>query len=487
MTKKKKTGHIKQTKHKKPAGRGRQTSQRKPVNQGKQTNQRKPASQKKASEQAKLTAQKKSPGRIGRKDQTKQIGQTNRSSKIKQEKQPANVQRENSSARQRDNNTQRRKKHTDQKQNSIRLRSQWKEIVYNCPYVLGIVFTSLLVMLWSDEIGFKAVAREAQAVMAQAGRAGERINNPLLNEDELFSNESSEGNDIKTEMVENNSEDDKQQNENAGICKEDINDKENKNVLSSDCKSVDDMENNGDTEKIPKGVTSFTIYDPQEIDSRYYSDAGKIALTTEYPYTKENIGYFSDAAFLGDSRTLGISDYAGLEEADFYCDSGMMIFKLLEEEITYQKTGDKVDLTQVLQEKQYGKIYIMLGMNELGYGNTETYLEQYRKVVDQIREWQPQAIIYIMANLHVSREKNNMETEFNNININDKNAASAQLANGTDIFYLDANPLFTDEDGFLNAELTFDGVHLYAQHYDVWREFLLEHAVEPVERQQQVE
>ena len=30
----------------------------------------------------------------------------------------------------------------------------------------------------------------------------------------------------------------------------------------------------------------------------------------------------------------------------------------------------------------------------------------------------------------------------------------------------------------MNAELTFDGVHLYAQHYDVWREFLLEHAVE---------
>lgn len=183
---------------------------------------------------------------------------------------------------------------------------------------------------------------------------------------------------------------------------------------------------------------------------------------------------------MGDSRTLGISDYAGLEEADFYCDSGMMIFKLLEEEVTYQKTGDKVDLTQVLQEKQYGKIYIMLGMNELGYGNTEMYLEEYCKVLNQIREWQPQAIIYVMANLHVSREKNNMETEFNNININDKNAASAQLANGTDIFYLDANPLFTDNEGYLNAELTFDGVHLYAQHYDKWREFLLEHAVEPL-------
>ncbi len=97
----------------------------------------------------------------------------------------------------------------------------------------------------------------------------------------------------------------------------------------------------------------------------------------------------------------------------------------------------------------------------------------------QIREWQPDAVIYVMANLHVSREKNSPETEFNNININDKNAAAALLANGKDIFYLDANPLFTDEEGYLKEELTFDGVHLYAQHYDAWRQFLLEHAVEP--------
>ena len=265
--------------------------------------------------------------------------------------------------------------------------------------------------------------------------------------------------------------------ENAGERKEENDDIESKKEENSGDNSLENTEN---MEETVKGVTKFEFYEPQEIVSNYYSDAGKIALTTEYPYTKENISYFNDAVFLGDSRTLGISDYAGLDEADFYCDSGMMIFKLLSPEgVTYQKTGNKENLTSVLQQKKYGKIYIMLGMNELGYGNTEMYLEQYRKVVDQIREWQPDAIIYIMANLHVSRAKNNPDTEFNNININDKNAASASLANGVDIFYLDVNPLFTDSEGFLNEELSFDGVHLYAQHYDVWREFLLEHAVEP--------
>lgn len=36
--------------------------------------------------------------------------------------------------------------------------------------------------------------------------------------------------------------------------------------------------------------------------------------------------------------------------------------------------------------------------------------------------------------------------------------------------------------GICEAELTFDGVHLYAQHYDKWRDFLFEHGVEKEEQ-----
>lgn len=342
------------------------------------------------------------------------------------------------------------------------------EIAYNCPFLIAVAFTSLIVMIFSDEIGIKAAASETRTTVQQA------MGMNVFGEDSLSEPVIESVRNV-SETVENLEENDIEQMENEGKSKEESNEIENKNKQQN----VDEIdESTENSEEIVKGITKFEFYEPQEIDSPYYSDAGKIALTTEYPYVNENISYFNDAAFLGDSRTLGISDYAGFDEADFYCDSGMMIFKLLEPEgVTYQKTGGKVDLSQVLQQKQYGKIYIMLGMNELGYGNTEMYLDQYRKVVEQIREWQPDAVIYIMANLHVSREKNNLASEFNNININDKNAAAASLANGTDIFYLDANPVFTDSEGFLDSELTFDGVHMYAQHYDKWREFLMEHAV----------
>ena len=351
------------------------------------------------------------------------------------------------------------------------------EFVYNGPYLIAVVITSMMVMICSDQIGVKAIAADARTLMEQTMKVD-------VMAEELSSDLASENVEDDVQIMENMDTNSTDKMENEGECKEEKDEKTNNNIEKEDIEFEEYSENNSEEQK---GLTKFEIYEPQEIDSYYYSDAGKVALTTEYPYSIENISYFNDAIFLGDSRTLGISDYAGLDEADFYCDSGMTIFKLLESDgVTCQKTGNKENLTSVLQQNKYGKIYIMLGMNELGYGNTEMYLEQYRKVVNQIREWQPDSIIYIMANLHVSREKNNPETEFNNININDKNAASALLANGTDIFYLDANPLFTDSEGFLNSELSFDGVHLYAQHYDIWREFLLEHAV-PSRRTEQNE
>ena len=355
------------------------------------------------------------------------------------------------------------------------------EIIYNCPFILLVIFTSIAFSLFFDESGLrKSEHNMAVSQMMEDGvKAGAEAES-LLKKSGILLEKNQNNGDEGGEKAEGTAAQEEKTNQNAGARKE-KNDKK-----KDDSEQKADIEKNGNagkTRETEKRATEFVEYEPIATNSRYYSDAGKVALTTVYDYVKENESYFNDAAFLGDSRTLGISDYAGLSGADFFCDNGMTIYKLLGDDgVTYQKTGEKVDMKEILQEKHYGKIYIMLGMNELGYGDTPMYLKQYLKVIRQIQEWQPGVIIYVMANLHVSQEKNSMETEFNNININDKNVASARLANGRDVFYLDCNPLFTDEEGYLQAELTFDGVHLYAQHYDKWRDFLFEHGVEKDEQ-----
>ena len=347
------------------------------------------------------------------------------------------------------------------------------EIIYNCPFILLVIFTGIIFSLFFDETGKRK--NEQEAALSQLVVEGERADD-LPEKDEIELENICNKHGESGEKTVDQARQEEKTIQNAGMRKEKDDKIEDNSERKTDIGKRGNAEKTGEMEK---RATEFVEYEPIATDSRYYSDAGKVALTTTYDYVKENESYFNDAAFLGDSRTLGISDYAGLDGADFFCDNGMTIYKLLGDDgVTYQKTGEKVDLKEILQEKCYGKIYIMLGMNELGYGDTPMYLKQYLKVIRQIQEWQPGVIIYVMANLHVSLEKNNLETEFNNININDKNVASARLANGKDVFYLDCNPLFTDEEGYLQAELTFDGVHLYAQHYDKWREFLFEHGVE---------
>lgn len=245
-------------------------------------------------------------------------------------------------------------------------------------------------------------------------------------------------------------------------------------------KRVDKKENENDNpEERQAGVTKFQEYKPEKINSPYYTDRGKTALTTEYKYEKVDDSYFSDAAFIGDSRTLGLYDYSGWnKKADFYCESGFSLFQWTRgEKVTFQNTGKKVNLKSALKNKKYGKVYLMFGMNDLGYGNSEQYAEWLSEMVNMVKETQPTAIIYLMGNLHMSEEKNNMKTEFNNVNVNDKNVSMALLADGITSFYLDCNPIFTDKKGYLKKDLTFDGCHIYGYCYTEWTDFIKEHAV----------
>ncbi len=121
----------------------------------------------------------------------------------------------------------------------------------------------------------------------------------------------------------------------------------------------------------------------------------------------------------------------------------------------------------------------MLGINDCGYGTTESFQDGLADMVNMVIEKQPNAIIYLVANMHISKsaEKESSNKVFSNININAKNVAMAELANGINIFYLDYNDSFTDAKGYLIDEYTFDGFHLYAKQYAIWSDFFREHAI----------
>ncbi|MBO4456158.1 MAG: acylhydrolase [Butyrivibrio sp.] len=208
------------------------------------------------------------------------------------------------------------------------------------------------------------------------------------------------------------------------------------------------------------------------------NDASGNEAEETYELTEVTEDYFDDALFIGDSRTVGLSEYC--EElsarATFYAQVSLSIHKVLEKDFIETDEG-KITVEQALEDEEFAKIYIMLGLNEMGVGDVDTFINKYGEVLARIRELQPNAIIYIQGIMHVSEQKSEKDKIFNNPSINERNEALKQFANGKDIFYIDMNEAIDDENGNLIADLTNDGVHLKASAYQGWYEFLLHHAI----------
>ena len=199
-----------------------------------------------------------------------------------------------------------------------------------------------------------------------------------------------------------------------------------------------------------------------------------------YEFCEVTDDYFDDALFIGDSRTVGLSEYVDALDtrATFYSKVSLTIYTVLEKPfLKMEGRKGKLTVDEALSENQFGKIYIMLGLNEMGTGDLERFVNKYAEVIARIRELQPDAIIYIQGIMHVTGDKSDNDKIFNNPNINARNEALSQLANNQDIFYIDMNESVDDEDGNLIKELSFDDVHLKASAYERWHQYLLQHAI----------
>ncbi len=208
------------------------------------------------------------------------------------------------------------------------------------------------------------------------------------------------------------------------------------------------------------------------ISADIYGDVG-IEKAASFDFMKVDESYFDDALFIGDSRTVGLRDYTDLSEhADFYCETSLTVYKVMEEDFKGLGT-----IEEALLKKDYGKIYIMVGINELGRGTTEDFMGKYTEVVDTLHLLAPDAKIIIQGVMRVTGKKSGDDAIFNNNNINARNNAIATLADNEHIFYIDVNEVVCDEEGNLKEDYTFDQIHLLGVYNDLWKQFLLEHGV----------
>lgn len=207
----------------------------------------------------------------------------------------------------------------------------------------------------------------------------------------------------------------------------------------------------------------------QESETGSTEDTGLTAEPKEFVEVDES--YFDDAVFIGDSRTVGLHDYGGLKKADFFATVGMNVYDMWTEAFC-EVDGKKVTLEEALRAKQYGKVYFQIGINEMGRGDLDGFMQAYSQSVEKFKELQPNAVIYVQAIMKVTKAKSDSDAIFNNEGIEARNERIRQLADNIRVFYIDVNEVVCDESGGLNPELTFDNLHLYGSKYGIWVDFL---------------
>lgn len=191
-------------------------------------------------------------------------------------------------------------------------------------------------------------------------------------------------------------------------------------------------------------------------------------------FTTAPEGYFSDALIIGDSRTEGMRMCADIPGATYFCSVGMGVTGAFYEAVSIDGLGTYT-LDSLLAAKQFGKVYIMLGINDIG-GDIDTLAARFGTLVDKVRTALPDALIIIEANLRVTAGYNS--TMVTNERIDKFNELISHYADNETIFYLDVNPLFDDGTGKgLNPSISPDGLHVPGAQYVEWANWIMNHAV----------
>lgn len=184
------------------------------------------------------------------------------------------------------------------------------------------------------------------------------------------------------------------------------------------------------------------------------------------------VEFDSTVAFIGDSRTQGLIMYNGLKEVQDYSYIGLMVDTAITKEFVQTQDGKKITLLQDMKNKNIKSVYIMLGLNELGWSYPQVFKIKYKELINEIKKIQPNCKIYIQSIIPVTKSKSDNDEIFNNKNVEKFNKLVKEVAKEENVTYLDVKSTLVDSQGYLPEEASMDGVHLDIDYCEKWLNYL---------------
>lgn len=194
-----------------------------------------------------------------------------------------------------------------------------------------------------------------------------------------------------------------------------------------------------------------------------------------------DLSYFSDAAFLGDSLTVGFSDYSINLGGALICGyTGVGPDAIVNRSAVKSSVRGPEVALDVLAAAQPKKLYILLGTNTLTtVGAADRFLAYYGQMLDVLRQTLGEGcVIYVQSIPPVRPEAAVEKPGLASDIIRAVNEQLALLAADKGCVYLDLWETLADGEGNLKEVLAApDGVHISAGNgYGAWVTYLRNHA-----------
>ena len=126
--------------------------------------------------------------------------------------------------------------------------------------------------------------------------------------------------------------------------------------------------------------------------------------------------------------------------------------------------------------KKYDKVFLMFGLNELGWSYSSVFTQDYGKIIDTLRESNPEVEIYVQSLFPVSKKRSDQNLYgVTNERIVEYNDMLKELCTEKDVHYVDVYSSMVTEDGALADGASPDGVHPNMEYCETWVQYLRDH------------
>lgn len=199
--------------------------------------------------------------------------------------------------------------------------------------------------------------------------------------------------------------------------------------------------------------------------------------------------YFDDAVFIGDSVSLKLSYYCAstgsLGNAKFLTSGSLgsvnSLWDISDESVHPTFQGSKSRIEDSVAAIGANKVYIMLGMNDIGLYGIDDSINSFEELALLILEKSPSAQIYIQSVTPMASTSNIMGSGLNNEKIGIYNEKLLNLCEANSWYFIDVASVMFNSEGYLNKDYCSDpetmGIHFTESGCERWIEYLYTHTV----------